>query len=214
MGNQKSYSTRSLRLFGWGRVGKSWQAQQRNSQSKASLILPEIHRLAIGSILDIGTNAGQVARLVSNGNFVVGIDVNLDMRGFNNPLDGVALGNIPLSREIVRKIPQFDAVLLLSVHHQWIAALPKDQADELFQASVHLAKKAAFVEFASLNSKFAGKASFVDNDEDSVIEYATGYLRHLIPEGRVKYLGASPESSLETYRHMFLVELNFNEIAK
>jgi hypothetical protein len=90
------------------------------------------------------------------------------MRGFKNPLDGVALGNIPFSREFVRKIPQFDAVLLLSVHHQWIAALPKDQADELFQAGVRLAKKAAFVEFASLNSKFAGKASFVDNDEESV----------------------------------------------
>jgi SAM-dependent methyltransferase len=197
-----------------GVVGKSWQAEKGNSQSKASLILPEIHRLSIGSILDIGTNAGQVARLVSNGNFVVGIDVNLDMRGFKNPLDGVALGNIPFSHEFVRKIPQFDAVLLLSVHHQWIAALPKDQADELFQAGVRLAKKAAFVEFVSLNSKFAGKASFVDNDQESVIEYARGYLRHLIPEGRVKYLGASPESLFEPYRYMFLVELNFNEIAK
>jgi hypothetical protein len=97
-------------------------------------------------------------------------------------------------------------VLLLSVHHQWISNLTETEADELFQAAVSRAKKAAFVEFAALNRKFGFKDEFIDNDVNTLTEYAMKYLSRLAPKAKVKYLGKSPEAEWEPFRYMFLME--------
>ena len=187
----------------------SWQALKNNSYCKAELIRKELQRLNVKNILDIGTNAGAVSRLLSENNFVVGIDSNLDTRGYEKPFKNIALGEIPFNLENVEKIPDFDAVLLLSVHHQWLAKLPEEEADALVKASISIAKKVVFIEFAALNKKY-GKYSFSskfeDNDENSVINYAFDYTNRLQPQSKITYLGKCPQSVREPYRFMFMIE--------
>ena len=186
--------------------GVSWQAMKNNSYCKAELIRRELNRLNVKNILDIGSNAGAVARHLSENNFVVGIDQNLDTRGFEKPFENVALGEIPFNLENTQKIPDFDAVLLLSVHHQWLAELLEEEADALVKAAISIAKKVVFIEFAALNSKYSFSSKFEDNDENSVTNYAYDYLNRLQPQSKITYIGKCPESIREPFRFMFMIE--------
>lgn len=184
----------------------SWQANRNNSLFKAELIQRELQHLSVKSILDIGSNAGAVARHMSENNFVVGIDKNLDTRGFEKPFKNVALGEIPFNLENAAKIPDFDAVLLLSVHHQWLAELLEEEADALVKAAISIAKKVVFIEFAALNAKYSFSNKFKDNDENSVTNYAYNYLNRLESQSQITYIGKCPESRREPFRFLFKIE--------
>jgi SAM-dependent methyltransferase len=186
--------------------GLSWQAEKQNSACKASLILPELERLHCRSVLDIGCNAGQVARELSKDRFVVGIDQKLDLRGFMEPLSGVALGEFPFTLGSAKCIPSFDAVLLLSVHHQWYASRSKSEADRMFAEIVSIARLVVFVEFAALTAKFGRLERFIDNDAASVQSFAQTYLERFAPSEKIRLLGACPESRHEPERFMFMLE--------
>lgn len=189
-----------------GGKGVSWQARKRNSTCKADLIRPELERLNCRSVLDIGCNAGQVARELSHGRFVVGLDQNLDFRGFSDPLKGVALGEFPLGLDNVQHLPRFDAVLLLSVHHQWYSKHDDSEADEMFRRVVSIAGRAVFVEFAALSAKFGSVERFVDNDATSVKSFAKKFLARFGSNEDAKFLGCCPESEREPQRFMFMLE--------
>lgn len=187
----------------------SWQARKNNSEYKASLIQPELNRLNCKSVLDIGCNAGEVARRVAENRFVVGIDSKLDTRGFENPNKGVALGNIRLDQVLVNCLPQFDAILLLSVHHQWYATLGRGRAEELILSLLNVARRTMFFEFTALNSKYGQDMGFIDNDQSSLIEFGFDFLQQFSPVSKVKCLGACPEfTKVEPYRFMFLAEVH------
>ena len=191
-----------------GKKGRqsSWQAQKANSSIKADLIEPELNKLDCKSLLDIGCNAGEIARRLSHNRFVVGLDGNLDTRGFACPFDGVALGNVRVCDTILDAAPSFDAILLLSVHHQWYASMDKKNADNLLSAVMGKARKALFIEFSAINEKYGCDQGFVDNDAESVKAYAKKFLGGFISEERIKYLGACPEfPEKEPFRYMFLV---------
>lgn len=184
----------------------SWQAKKNNSFCKANLITPELERLECKSVLDIGCNAGQVSRELCENRFVVGLDQKLDLNGFQNPLNGVALGEFTFSSQSAKLIPKFDAVLLLSVHHQWYAGKSKLVADEIFQQVISIANKAVFIEFAALNSKYGDTSQFTDNDENSIKYFAYSFLEKFSPKEKIKFLGSCPESSCEPVRYMFMID--------
>jgi hypothetical protein len=184
----------------------SWQASKKNSGCKADLIQKELMRLGVQNILDIGTNAGAVGRLLSPNFFVVGIDSKLDTRGYEKPFTHIALGEISFNSLNAQRIPAFDAVLLLSVHHQWLAELPEKEADLLVKKAISIAKKAAFIEFAALNSKYSRFSKFVDNDEKSILKYAFDYLNRLQTQSVITYLGKCSESDQEPFRFLFMIE--------
>lgn len=192
--------------FPRGADGLSWQAQKGNSACKAALIHPELERLRCHSVLDVGCNAGQVARELSPNRFVVGIDQSLDFRGFSHPLKGVALGEFPLGLDNVHRLPNFDAVLLLSVHHQWYAKRDESEADENFRRVLSIAGRALFIEFAALSAKFGSVERFVDNDAASVQSFAKNFLAQFSGSENVKFLGCCPESKREPQRFMFMIE--------
>lgn len=194
------------RNLGGGSLGLSWQATKRNSACKASLIRPELERLQCRSVLDVGCNAGQVARELSSDRFVVGIDGHLDTRGFSDPMKGVALGEFSLDLDNAEYLPRFDAVLLLSVHHQWYAAGDEPAADALFGQALSIARTAVFVEFAALSEKFGPIKRFLDNDAASVQSFARDFLAQFTVSDKVKFLGSCTESDHEPYRFMFLIE--------
>lgn len=185
---------------------QSWQSDKNNSYDKTALILPEIDRLSCKSVLDIGCNAGAVTRLLGRNVFAVGIDQNIDLRGYEHPLKGACLGEVQISEHNVKKIPEFDAVCLLSVHHQWHFYKGDGAAEEMVKAISKIACKVLFVEFAAINSKYTdnpGIKKFEDNNEDSIREYAENWLSKVVPQHVVSYLGKTTESTHEPYRYMF-----------
>lgn len=187
------------------RDNKAWQLS-RETKSKYELIKKILIDTDAKSVLDIGCNAGELTRLSGNdGFFALGIDKNIDLRGVKDPLKNVCLGNIEINPEKISALPDFDAVLLLSVHHQIV----KENGDEYAKSFVNtLAKKAKrvfIIEFAGLNSKFSYEdtALFIDNDEDSIKNYAQKWLETALPNHKAEYSGKSPGDSIEPFRYIF-----------
>ncbi|MDP2648407.1 MAG: class I SAM-dependent methyltransferase [bacterium] len=187
----------------------SWQAQKKNAKYKVALVEPVAAQLGCGSVLDIGCNAGETTRLLGKGMFAVGVDIKIDVRGFDEPFAGACLGEIEVTQETLRSMPQFDAVCLFSVHHQWYHDGGKEHCEDLTRAVAGKAKKVLFVEFAATNKKYqkAGPALFVDNDEDSIKAYATDWLKQLLPSHEIRYLGKTYEMTGEPYRYMFACQM-------
>jgi len=191
----------------------SWQAIRNNSELKAKLIDEELLANHCMSVFDIGCNAGQVSRLLSCHRFVVGIDQRLDFRGYNEPFSaGACFGEIQVDESFLRLVPSFDAVLLLSVHHQWHASLGTKAANELFKAVAQIPQKVLLVEFSAICSKYGfTNNEFRDNDEQSIREYAMSYLSSNLPPGyeSVRFVGAVPEHvGVEPFRYMFSARRN------
>jgi SAM-dependent methyltransferase len=184
---------------------RSFQARRQNSREKVALLNPVLRELECRSVLDVGCNAGAVSRLLGEHYFVVGIDQRLNVSGFEHPFKSACLGEVQLSLENVRKMPMFDAVVLLSVHHQWHHHRGDTFAAEMVQAVAGRASKVFFIEFAALNRKYQeeGPSRFQDNDEASVTAYARDWLRAVLPDHQVRYLGKAVESPHEPYRFMF-----------
>jgi hypothetical protein len=184
-----------------------YQIEKGNAAEKWSLVEPELKALGVRSFLDIGCNAGAVTRLGGDaGFFAVGIDKRLDLRGVEDPLRSACLGNVPLTMELADHLPEFDALLLLSVHHQWVSMNGDDYARDLMARLSERARLALVVEFAALNSKYGcdDTTLFIDNDQDSISSYALGWLSSTLPDWQVKYIGRCPDRPDEPFRDAFM----------
>ncbi len=182
----------------------------RSPETKAMLVSRYLDRLDGGpvrSVLDVGCNAGEVSgRLTNQGFFVLGIDrreIVSRLRPGNARRSVVAFdvdaGSIPY-------LPQFDCVLLLSVHHQWVAEQGDSVARKLVSLLSEKAEKTLVVEFACLNSKYGQPqaALFDDNDHEPVREYARGWLGETLPDFGFEFLGLNEEHPIdEPFRVLF-----------
>lgn len=188
------------------RDGVSWQIRKGNSSTKFDLIRPILREQQIRSVLDVGCNAGIITRLAGEeGLFSVGVDGNVDFRGVVDPLNGACIGNIEMNSEMIDKLPRFDAILLLSVHHQFVAKFGDIWTQNFVFRLANKADKVFFIEFAALNSKYSatGNSLFIDNDDASVVSYARNWLAHALPSWDINYIGKVPESKTEPFRFMF-----------
>ncbi len=122
------------------------------------------------------------------------------------PLSGVALGEFPFTLDSAKCTPRFDAVLLLSVNHQWYASRSKSEADRMFAEIVSIARLVVFVEFAALTAKFGRLERSIDNDGNSAQSFARTYLEGFAPSEKISLLGTCPESRHEPERFMFMLE--------
>jgi SAM-dependent methyltransferase len=185
---------------------KSSYQQCRSPGEKFDLIEPILRRYSVKSILDVGCNAGYITRLAGQaGLFSVGIDIHVDVLRVKAPLERACLGEFELNRPLVKRIPKFDAILLLSVVHQLIAFDGEKVARRLVRALARKARSVFLIEFAALNRKYGFRDSkaFDDNDEGSVIQYAQHWLRSSLDNWNVKYVGKCPETKQEPYRYLF-----------
>lgn len=186
---------------------KAWQLQ-RDTKAKAEIILPVLDEYEIKSVLDIGCNAGELTRIIGNtGRFAVGIDQNVDFTGVKQPLSNACIGNIRLDQEKIKALPQFDAVLLLSVHHQFIKNFGDSHAKQLVSGMADKAKKLFLIEFAALNHKYSDDDHlFIDNDEKSVLEYSKKWLNDTLANYSCNFLGTTPGDMIEPRRYLFICE--------
>ena len=205
---EKSIKKLVIRLI-FGKSGRTpYQLSRNNIDQKAKLIKPLMQEMKCESFLDVGCNAGVLSRELSNNYFSVGIDQKLDLRGVKQPLKDVVLGEIKVNRENLKKMPVFDSVCLFGVHHQWHKNNSPEECEELVKAVAEKASKVFFIQFASINEKYlkeGEKELFIDNNEESVKEYAESWLKKNFPEKKRKYLGKIPETRIENFRYIYAV---------
>lgn len=200
--------------------GSQYQ-RDRFPQAKFELITGAMDLASVGSVLDVGCNEGYVTSAFSDmGKFCVGIDVGpYYLNHVLNDLDKVfgkqspAFGVFPLSDRNVDTIPEFDVVLLLSVHHQLVKRFGEAYARDLVTRLAAKARRYLVIEFSATADKYGfTEARFVDNDEASVKAYADAWLRGLPLEGDVdiRFLGKNKEyaggGENEPYRYVYMVE--------
>ena len=77
----------------------------------------------------------------------------------------------------VQRLPSFDVVLLLSVHHHWLRAYGPEQTEGMLRGLAEKTGRAMIFEAPSRRVRYGDHApDFVDNDEVSVNVYLRSYL--------------------------------------
>ena len=203
------------RLFTYS--GSTYQ-RDRFSLEKYNMIAGSIDLNSVRSVLDVGCNEGYItAAFADRGTFCVGIDaaplflnhvLNSVSDDLHKPLP--AFGTFTISPDNTDNLPQFDLVLLLSVHHQLIKNFGDDYTRNVVRQLANKAARYFVIEFAATRDKYGfTKTKFIDNDERSVCNYAEAWLRDLDMDMRIEYLGKNREHSesvdREPYRFSFLL---------
>lgn len=195
---------KGIEAAGFRRPRKGYQ-DERFPEDQHALIRQTAEYGSARSSLEIGCNQGKLVRFFSaDGLFAVGLDVE-DHWAYGDNGNAI-LGVYPLGPAAVEKVPRFDLVCLLSVHHQWVSAGGDDQARELIAALFEKADLAMFIEFAALADKYgySPNSRFRDNDEPSVRRYAQEWLRELGSAIEVSFLGKTRElPGKEPYRYLY-----------
>ena len=200
------------RLF--SHSGDDYQ-RTRYPKDKFDLITSQLNLSEVNNVLDVGCNEGYIsAEFAKRGKFCVAIDAGPyflnhilsdleSVYGGQNP----AFGVFPLTEENIDLIPEFDLVLLLSVHHQWINTDGNDYGERLVSRLIDKARRYFVIEFAATAKKYGFKESkFEDNNEESVKAYAESWLRGLNVQGTIEYIGKNKEGNTnEPYRLVFMI---------
>lgn len=140
----------------------------------------------VASALDIGCNLGDLtAWCARRGLWSVGLDSSLplieDARRRHGAVPMCSFMHQKLTPSDPAKLPVFDLVLLLSVHHHWLMEHGPDVAGQMLRDLAGRTGRVLVFEGASRNVRY-GKypPGFTDNDEASVTAYLRGYLdRHV-----------------------------------
>jgi len=182
----------------------------RNPTAKATLVAEFLGRSVPDhpqSVLDVGCNAGEVTRHLNEKGFrTLGIDRPEVIARVRHDSNRAALIPFEVDAESVSHLPSFDCVLILSVHHQWIAVNGDAATQRLVRLLSKKAGKTMVIEFSCLNSKYGRLKSelFDDNEPDSVMEYATEWLAETLPNFTFESLGLNEEHPVdEPYRVLF-----------
>lgn len=165
-----------------------------------------------GTLLDIGCNLGVLTRnAATTGRTALGVDVMekaiAQARNRNRDVQGLAFMQMELTPETVQRLPTFDVVMCLSVHHYWVAAYGQETAWSMVRELISRSRRKFFFEPASIRKKYGQFApDFVDLDRDSLKTHHLSALRDAAgAERQVEFLGESKCLGIEPFRLMFLV---------
>jgi SAM-dependent methyltransferase len=149
------------------------------------------------NVLDIGCNLGDLtAWCARQGLWAVGVDGSQrlieEARRRHDRVENCAFMHQRIGPGDIARLPQFDVVLLLSVHHHWLMAHGPDTAGGMLRELADHTRRALIFEGASRNVRYGDyPPGFVDNDEASVTGYLRGYLDRYVGDrfARVEPLG-------------------------
>jgi SAM-dependent methyltransferase len=185
-----------------------WQLRKgRNTSAKLEVIRQTLRDAGgVSSVLDIGCNAGVITRgLGESGFFCVGIDKSVNTLGVGDPLKRACLGEVDFDADLVKKLPTFDAALLLSVHHHFFRDFGPDETASLFESLSAKIRRVILIEVSS-KSKEYGLASgelFVDGDEGSVTTFTKEWLERALPGWDVTYIWKNVRRPRLSDRYLF-----------
>jgi len=183
--------------------------EQRHPEDQYTLITATDEYKRSSNSLEIGCNQGMLVSWFSkDGLFSVGLDGNPHWESYGDRDKVAIFGLRRVTVDEIMKIPEFDIVLCLSVHHQWVCNAGDEFALDMLQELYEKARYALFVEFSALSIKYGYSENehFLDNDEKSVVEYAKLWLRKRKLDKGISYLGATREKApKEPYRYLFMI---------
>lgn len=183
-------------MLGIGR-GRAYQEKLAGSLEERCAQIAQAIPPAAGSVLDIGCNLGDLtAWCARRGLWSVGLDsaprLIADARRRHRDIPNCTFMLQKLEPADIGRLPVFDVVLLLSVHHHWLMAHGPDVAGTMLRTLASRTGQVLIFEGASRNIRY-GKypPGFVDNDEASVTGYLEGYLRQHVGDcfARIEPLG-------------------------
>ena len=166
------------------------------------------------TLLDIGCNAGKItAAFAEKGLFAVGVDVSPRIIKYPET-ERPIMGYYKVTDATIAAVPNFDIILLLSVHHQWVTEKGDAYAQELIARIIDKANAYMFIEFATLNSKYGYREPrFDEHDEESQKQYCIDWLNGCgtflgnYEDFSITYVGKNRERiGVEEYRHTFMIE--------
>lgn len=161
------------------------------------------------NLLDVGCNLGMhTAHFAERGIVALGVDVSSEhvreAARLNADIDGCGFMRLDINKDAVARLPSFDVVAVLSVHHHWVNAYGPDAAGTLLAALFERTNKVFLFEGAARQVRYgAHPPGFMDNDEASVTAYLESYLTtHLGGfSSRIVALGKAPAvGEREPYR--------------
>ena len=160
------------------------------------------------SVLDIGCNLGDItAHFARRGMWSIGLDssrqlIDVALERQRGVVDcGLMVSAVTPAN--VDRLPTFDVILLLSVHHHWLGTHGPDVAGAMLRTIVAKARDLVVFESASRNVRFGTfPPGFTDNDEISVTAYHEKYLRAFVGDVcDIEMLGKTPcVGAREPYR--------------
>ncbi len=191
------------------RASAGYQKRRGNTSSKFEMLAGALDFGKVSNILDVGCNQGLLAQqFAERGKFAVGVDI-APYFADNLVEGGPVFGILPMTEERAASLPLFDAIFLMSVHHQWHLLFGDEQTRRMIKALADKAQTYFVIEIAAIASKygFGSNAPFNDNDEKSVVSYGLEWLRSLGATGTVRYIGRNPEHPRkEPYRYSFVID--------
>ena len=193
-----SLGSNILRALGLKRRrGRAYQEKLAGSFEERCRQLESAIPPGAGSVLDIGCNLGDItAWCAARGLWAVGIDSS-EVLVAEARVRHARAGNCAFLLQAigpgdVSRLPVFDVVLMLSVHHHWLMAHGPEVAGRMLRDLAGRTARVLIFEGASRNTRY-GKypPGFVDNDEASVTAYLRGYLDRYVGDhfARIEPLG-------------------------
>jgi SAM-dependent methyltransferase len=158
------------------------------------------------NLLDLGCADGQLTTNFHDiGLFCVGVDRAEQMlalaRSGQQYADGIGFIKYDITPDSIRKLPDFDVVLLLTVYHHWVNAYGIDYAEEmLINLSQHCDK---------LFFEPPGRAIHNDvqkSKNETVEEYYTDYLTEVFPARvNIHHIGTTNYAGGERSDPLYLI---------
>lgn len=200
-------------------VVQPWQLRKgRNTGAKLNVIRDALVKAGtVSSVLDIGCNAGVVARgLGESGFFCVGIDKEVNTAGVTDPLQNACLGETTFNQDLVVKLPVFDAALVLSVHHHFFREFGDKETQALFSALSQKIRHVILVEVSSKNKEYGRSPGdlFIDEDEQSLTAYTKTWLEQALPGWEASYIWKNKRRPRLSDRYLFACKPRRSKFSK
>lgn len=188
-----------------------YQRKRANATEKRWNLIKENLSETDRSLLDIGCNLGTLTRYAAqSGLTALGVDVLDDAlkraRRRNAELPGLAFMKLAMTPAAVQRIPSFDVILCLSVHHYWVSEYGPDVAWSMIEELFRKAHRKIFFEPASIAKKYGRfPPEFSDLNREEIVSYHLAKLQAAAgPDWQVRLLGETECLGPEPFRMLFL----------
>lgn len=164
-------------------------------------------------LLDVGSNLGDTCNRASAlGHYVVGLEPDevIFRRALENKNKQTAFFQMGVDPELIKTMPNFDAIFLLSVIHRIWAINGQDVAEKCLQALIEKTDL-IFIEGSMRHQRYEEfgnvPPSFESNNLDECIVWHKEWLKKLIPNDtwEIIELGYVPHTIKEPHRPLFLL---------